>query len=203
MITIQQCLELQDGAQVDAVEGLLKRVYERKAWAGKDGATTIQNCILEDAGGNQLRLSAWGHQDLKPFEGFEVVVMSGGGGKGLKIRHGTYKDQKTVELSVSRSGQFQKVDVWKAQNGSPGSNTGQTTTRGVSSAQPEARAPKNAPVQAVQVHRGDKVGMAIKAAVDLVVAGIVKAKEGESTISSVKSLASEIINISTELEQGK
>lgn len=209
MQTIMAVLGFPNGTPVDSIEGRITTVYDQKKINGQGGPTTVQTAVLEDMGGNKIRVSVFGHSDLSPNKGFDVVIFSGRDGKGVKVKHGSYVNKagvemKTVELEVGRSGQFQKVEVWKAMNNPQG---GPQAGQGVSSPQSDVKTPGNGletPQKAppAQVVRGDKVGMAIKASVDLVVHGVVKIEEDglEATLHSVAAM---LIKVSNELEQGK
>jgi hypothetical protein len=96
----------------------------------------VQNAEFKDSAGNKIRFSAWEHPDLKPLEGKEVILHSSkmGNGKfgGVSVKHSSYVTKKpcviggkaykqdetvlSIELSVSKAGQFQLVEVYQQQN---------------------------------------------------------------------------------------
>lgn len=190
-----------NGTPIDSLEGKITGVYDYKNINGKFGPTTVQNATIEDVAGNKLRMSVWGHADMTPMRGMDVVVYGNKEGKGLEIEHRSYKDKngvdvKAVELKVQKSGQFQKVEIWRSQNGTqplpPSDAKGSPVNGSV-----------GVPPQPQQVVRGDKVGMACKLAGDLIANKIVLLTPQEAWYETLKRTAQEIIQISTELEQGK
>ncbi len=124
MNTITDIQKWPDGAVVEAVTGKVTRSYDYKNVTTAYGEKTVQNAEFQDSGGNKVRLTVWGHPDLKPLEGKEVILHSSAGrdGKktGVSVKLGTYKDKPTFELKVGKAGQFQTVEVYARQNGDVG-----------------------------------------------------------------------------------
>ena len=169
MNSITQIKDWPTDAIVEAIQGRVEKTYERRTGLGKEGKATVQNAEFVDSGGNKIRLAVWDHPDLKPIEGKEVVLHSakGGNGKfgGVAVKHGSFvakkdgKDYKagdtvpTVELSVSRLGQFQLVEVYK--QGNP--NSGASASSPSAGTQPASDAVKS---KGMGIH-GATVGEAI------------------------------------------
>lgn len=132
MNSINQVKEWPHNAVVEAIQGKVIKVYPIKTVNTAQGAKTVQNAELQDAGGATIRLVAWSHPDMQPLEGKEVVLHSSRGANGsyggVKVAHKNYvakqgpnagKVVNSVELEVSKLGNFQLVEVYRAQN--PGS----------------------------------------------------------------------------------
>lgn len=117
MQNLADIINLPEGTVIDAVQVKVAAVYERKTGVGKTGQSTVQSCELQDGLGNKLRASCWDHPDLTPLRGKELVLHSTQGQRGLAgvaVRFNTYNNKTSVELTVSRAGQFQLVEVHSA-----------------------------------------------------------------------------------------
>jgi hypothetical protein len=127
MLTIPEIMNLDDQKAVEAVQVRITGVYERKTGIGKFN-TSVQNIEGSDITGNKIRIVAWGHPELNVIKGKEVIVHAVKG-QGVKVLRGSYESKReknengtpkrvfTVELEVSKTGQFQFVEVWQQNNG--------------------------------------------------------------------------------------
>jgi hypothetical protein len=114
------------GTPIDAVQAKISKAYERKDIPnGTYGPTSVQSAVIEDAGGNKMKIKVWGHPDIAKLEGQEVVIHAGKGGKGLVVKHETYtlskgpKAGQTVThvlVEAGRTSQFQTVAVFHQSN---------------------------------------------------------------------------------------
>jgi hypothetical protein len=213
MQSIISALGFPSGTPIDTIEGRVGAVYDHTPLNTKFGPTTVQNATLEDIAGNKIKMSVWGHADLTPLRNMDVVITSAKDGKGVVVEHTSYKNKAGIEVSgvqlkISKYGQFQKVEVWKAQNGG---NPSPSASQGPSTPSQDVKSPVIDAAGTVkgflvsgtqQVVRGDKVGMSLKAAVDLVVHGVVKV-EDDGLEATLHQTAAMLIKVSNELEQGK
>ncbi len=115
MQTIKEILGYPDGTPISAVQARLLEVYEYGQKVGDKGPYTIQNVMLADSTG-QIRMAVWDHPDMSVQKGGEYVF-GGSKGKGLKVKHGTGKYAGKVELSMTRGGSMQFIEVHHAQAG--------------------------------------------------------------------------------------
>lgn len=196
MQTIAQILTYPDKTPIDSFQARLKSVYdytERPSQYNKTGKTTIQNVILEAGTGETIRAGFWDHPDLKAHEGKEYLF-SGGGKKGILVKHGTYKDKPTVELTVNRNGTLQNLMVHTA---NPEPAKAPNTATPVSS-------PSRSNLGAPMALNGAKVGMALNNAV-LLLTGADRLAElsHDQIMGEVQAWAIAIINLSNDLESGK
>lgn len=223
MRTIPECTNLPNGTPVDAVQGRLK-VFERRPVNGKYGPTTVQKASLSDVADNRIRLEVWGHPDLIPMDGMEVVVFAGGkGGKGLSIKHGSYKKAdtgevintivNTIELNVSKLGQFQTVEIYRstvapstvgpiaAIPANPSHSAAPAGSGQLQTVQIPLKGQETAPPGKVAI-RGDAVGMAINNAVNIIVALAEQGQVPGDLMKDIGQKASDIIRLSNWLQQG-
>jgi len=193
MITISQILTLPDQCPVDAVQMKITGVFPRKTNIGQY-KTSVQNAEGQDIAGNKVRLCVWGHADIEPYKGKDIVLSSGPKG-GVKVKHGKYTNKngeevKTVELEVSKSGQFQYVEVHKAQSEASGGVSAPTPGPTPQKA-PEARNGQINPIH------GATVGMAINQACSYVIAS-----GGGLDPKAIHMIASDIVRVALVMEKG-
>jgi len=141
MMTILQMHGFPNGTPIDSVQARIAKVYEHKTIAGGQyGPTTVQNAVIEDVGGNKIKLKVWGHPDISKLEGQEVVIHAAHNGKGLAIEHNSYQATKgakagttvnEVLLTVQKNGQFQTVAVYHANAGTKTETGGQVAPKSV------------------------------------------------------------------------
>ena len=170
---------------------------------GAPGSTTTRQLIeLEDIAGAKIRVTVWDHPDMTEHKGKEYVFHAGKSGKGLEVRHGSFTSKQsgqtvnTVELSMSKAGQMQYVEVYKAQNPASGATPSPAATEvAVSPSRPIGSAPM--PIN------GAKVGMAINNAISLIVADNKQFADTKALMHHVGVLSSDIIKLSNWLESGK
>jgi len=143
--TIKEIKSWPADAAVEAVQGKIVAVYERRNVNTKYGMKTVQSAELQDTTGEKIKIGAWDHPDLKPLEGKEIILHSpkGQNGKasGVKVMHDSYTNkanQQVVEtkLSVSKAGQFQLVEVYHQTNPQMAANRTESASNGTSSATP-------------------------------------------------------------------
>lgn len=222
MTTIAQINNYPDGTPVDSIQGRLK-VFERRSINTKYGPTTAQKASLEDVAGERMRLDVWGHPDLMPMDGMEVVLFSGGkGGKGVRVKHGSFKKKdtqevvNTIELDVNKYGQFQTVEIYRSTVapatttvGAPQTpvkaNPSPSEAQGVATPPPQPQNPVKGLETALtgkQPVRGDKIGMALNNATHLVVALVEQGQVPADLMKDIGHKASDIIRLSTWLEAG-
>lgn len=179
--TIAEVLKMADGSGLPGIVAKITEVYKSRNVAG---GKTVQDAKAKDGTGAEIKLSIWDHPDCSTYKDREVIIQSGPKG-GLKVVFNDYKGANVNTLSVSRGCTFQLVEVHRAQTGTP-----------VAAAAPApAPAAREDNPNAI---RGDKVGMAIKCAVEFMAAG------GEPFNSKkLHEVSSEIIRISNRLEKGE
>ncbi len=128
---ITEALSYPNGTPIEAIQGQITAVYERKDMGvGKYGPWSLQNAVLQDVGGNKIRVCVKSHPDITPFKGKEVVIHGKEGA--IKVKHDKYTpgpgkknegvEQKTIELDVSKVAQFHSVEVYnqsKPESASP------------------------------------------------------------------------------------
>ncbi len=115
MTNIVDITNMKDGTVIDSIQVKVAAVYERKTGTGRDGNGSVQNCELQDSAGNSVRAGVWDHPDLTPLKGQEVILHSSTGKRGfggVSVKFSDFK--KKNELSVSRQGQFQHLEVFKS-----------------------------------------------------------------------------------------
>lgn len=199
MQTIAQIRTYPNKAPVEAFQAKIVAVYEHRKMPSKfgPGDTSAQNIELADIAGNKIRATVWEHPDLAEHKDKEYVFHAGRNGKGIEVRHGSYKNKttgaevKTVELSISKAGQLQFVEVYRSQN--PNAGVPEAASAPVV-ASPGAGSPQAHKSTPVPIH-GAKVGMAINCATQFMVAADV-----EYSRVGLKRIAQEIIEVSNELE---
>jgi hypothetical protein len=193
---IRDILSYPNGTPIEALQAKIAQVYESRTHTGEYGKTSVQNLVLEDSTGS-VRASIWGHPDLTDHKGREYVFGGGRGGKGLTVKHGKGEYSGKVELSISKNGTLQQVEVYHANAGSKpteavsrpanASNQGQAGHGGGHGAQASG-----------QAINGAKVGMALNNAV------LMLGSTGDPyTMEQVKARAIDIIRLSNDLESGR
>ncbi len=132
MHTIPEIKNFPAGAVIEAVQGKISAVYERRNINGQHGPTTVQNAELQDGAGNKIKLSVWDHPDLTELKGKEYVLHSSQAGAkrvGVSVKHGSYTPknsdiaQKTIELTVNKKGVFQYIQVYQDMHGKQNGST--------------------------------------------------------------------------------
>lgn len=215
MHQITSLLQFPDQTPVDAVQGTITNVYERRTLETKFGPKTTQSATLKDVAGNSIRVSCWEHPALEPLLNKEVVLHSTNG-KGVKVKHGSYTAKKgdkagqvvkTVELDVSKAGVFQFVEVYNQTTGASAptipANAPSAALAGQSGPTPGVHTPQAGSAVKIDsrptpVVFGATVGMAINCACANLTA------RGQSLDpKAVWVVASDIIRVAQALEQGK
>jgi len=196
MQTIKEILTYPNGTPIESFQAQIGAVYEYREQASKfnkTGKCTVQAVVLKDGSGNSIRASFWDHPDLTDHKGREYIF-SGGGKKGITVKHGEYQGKPTIELSVSRAGTLQNIVVHNTANPSPAGAPNPGT--------PASSIPQSPAVAAVAVH-GAKVGMAVNNAVLLVTALGGEYIAPDKVMGHIKSRAIDIIRLSNDLESGR
>lgn len=206
MTPISQIKTFPNKTPIDAVQAKIVAVYEYRKMPSKfgPGEATAQNIELQDVAGNKIRASVWDHPDLTDHKDKEYVFHSGRQGKGIEVRDNTYKGVTNKELSISKAGQLQYVEVYRAANPVPAG------TPVPSPAAPAPQTPANgslgqgkaagAPIQI----NGAKVGMALNNATLILAHSGLLAKLGHDKIlGAIKDLTMDIIELSNDLESGR
>ncbi len=209
MNTIGQVLTWPHDAIVEALQVKIDKVFPGKTTTtGK----FVQNIVLKDVAGNTIKASVWEHSDLTSLQGKEVILHSnrGGNGKigGVKVSHNSYVAQKdgknhkagdtvnSVDLSISKLGTFQFVEVYRQQN--PASSA-QPTAEAAQPAVTQTTASAGAntgPCTSRPIH-GATVGSAVNNACALLIA------RGEDLDPvKIKKIAVGIIKVAIEMESG-
>jgi len=217
-MTIPEIKNAADQTIVNDIQIRVDKTYDRNnVPGGKGGPTTVQNVELSDTTGNKIRASVWGHPDLKDQEGKTLILHSVNGKFGLngvKVKHGSYvakKDGprhkagdtvKTVELEVSKAGQFQYVVVYR------GGQAANSPEKAVPSPSGEVSAPTHTkvvtqgqtPSNGLKPVFGATVGMAINQAVAVLIhTEDINPKTFEDDLARI---ASQIIRVAQRLETG-
>lgn len=209
MIKLTDISNFPDGTPIDAIQGKVTAVYPARSVTGAKGTSTVQNAELSDVGGNKIRLTVWDHPDLNPLKDNEYVLHNNGGTRfpGIKVKHGSYVAQKdgrnhkagdtvkTLELNVTKNGVFQHVEVYN-QSKPAGSAPAEPVSKPATGVSNETRVQTTTSTQI----NGASVGMAIKAAIDIILA---KGREDSpDLIKEIHSLASAIVKIGQSMEKG-
>lgn len=131
MTTIREVKLLPGNSPVDAIQGLVRKVFPQETVPTRYGDKSIQRFFLVDASGDEIKCEVWGHSDVSMYEGKEIVVKQGRPGKGVVLQRENYVPKGSVEtvesvkLSLSGAAQFQIVagsfqkPAEAAQSGSP------------------------------------------------------------------------------------
>lgn len=184
-VSISTALTLPDGCPIESLQAQVSEVYKQREVAG---GKIVQDALLVDGTGTQIKLCAWDHGDLSVYKGKEVILQAGLKG-GLKVKVNTYKKPQVNEVSASKMVTFQVISSGTApapQSANPGRTeaSGANYDKGASSALPV-------------VVNGAKIGMAINCATEFMV------KAGQEFDEKVMwETASAIVRISNRMEQG-
>lgn len=214
MQTIKDIKALPDGMIVEAVSGILDTVDEQKPYLGGDRPTTVQSFKLLD-GKEFIYGSCWGHPDITPFKGKQVIFASvkGGnnrfGGVAVKDRPDKKDPQKKWKnLNVSYSGVLHTPETWASAGGKPTPEAPKPSTmpqdsRSSTEGRPIPSAPESSSVGHPSANiNGMTVGMAVGRSVELLIAADPKVCESKEFATRLWQTASEIIRISQKLEAG-
>lgn len=134
---LNKIAELPDKCPLESIEGKVINVYELKSINGKPK----QDFEIQDAAGIKVRCSAWEHDDLSLYKGFNVIINTGPKG-GLTINE--WNNKKSVNLSKTCT--IQKIQVGAPQAPAPVASQATTAAAGK---------PSNSPIL------GQTIGMAI------------------------------------------
>ncbi len=155
-----------------------------------------------------MRVTVWEHDDITPLKGKELIIHGSKNGKGvfggINVKHDSYPSKKetnpdgtpkiiqTIELSIAKNGMFQAVEVYHQQKG---------TVAPAPAAAPVSETTFTATASAAKPSyvRGDKVGMALKMAGDIILS---EGYNADTFQPRLITLASQIIKVSNWLEQG-
>ncbi len=208
MNTIKEIKSWPADAAVEAVQGKIVAVYERRNVNTKYGMKTVQSAELQDTTGEKIKIGAWDHPDLKPLEGKEIILHSpkGQNGKasGVKVMHDSYTNkanQQVVEtkLSVSKAGQFQLVEVYHQTNPQMAANRTESASNG-----PSSDAPASAPTtkEHMTKEEGQRFGMCYKLAGDFAIAGYSAGLQmnDDEFVEKVASLAVKLVDRAKQIE---
>ncbi len=184
-VTIASILSLPDGCPIESLQAQVVEVYRQREVSG---GKVVQEALLRDGTGAQVKLSAWDHADLSVYQGKEVIIQAGLKG-GLKVKLNTYKKPGTNEVNASKMVTFQVI----ASGAAPAPQS--------SNPSPSATMDTPRPSQACQgptiVVNGQKVGMSLNCATEFMV------KAGQAfDEKTMWEIASGIIRISNRMEQG-
>lgn len=201
MNSIKEISQWPDDTTIEAVQGVIVEAYERREVNTTRGKMTVQSAEFKDAAGDTIRVSAWEHPDLSTLVGKEVIIHSvkAGNGKlsGVKTRHNSYKNRKgdvvnAIEISMSKAGQFQLVEVYKQHN--PDAAVAPPS---------ESRASSDNHKQPLSKEEGQRLGMCIKLAGDFIMSS--KFPEDSMTpetfVAHVKNIARMLNETAQELEK--
>lgn len=195
-------------AVVEAIQGKVVKVYDYRTGVGKEGKGTVQNAEFQDGKGDKIKVSVWDHPDLTPLEGKEIVLHSSRGGNnkfgGVAVKHGSYVAKKdglnhktgdrvaTIELSVSRLGQFHTVELYGQNN----SNSGVSSPTPAPDPQPASNGLKTQGNGLKPIH-GASVGMGINQACTYLIS-----KGEELDPKKVYQIASGLVKVAQHMESG-
>lgn len=172
-------MQLPIGTKVSETSGTIVSVYDRRSVKGPSGS--VQNGVLKDQDGAEIEIAVWGHQDLLPLKGKEVVITDNQGG--MSTKEDTYKGKSKRVLSLNRSSVFQVLDSGGARSVPTPSGSG-----GASSA----------PKPSHPVVSGQTIGMAINnAALDFREAG------ERATEQQIFERASLYVRVSLRMDRGE
>lgn len=189
--TIGQVLSMPDKSALDCVSGTITEVYKIRNVNGKN----VQDAKLKDGTG-EIKLTVWDHPDISMYRGQDVIIQTGPKG-GLTVKYDGYQNRNVNTISMSKFCTFQKLQVHQAQTG--GAVAAQPNHAPSGSAGGCSGGAANNPSGPVPiVVNGAKVGMALNNACQFLVAA------GETfNVERVHSIASEIIRLSTKMENGE
>lgn len=215
MQTIKDIKALPDGMTVEAVSGILDTVDEQKPYLGGDRPTTVQSFKLVD-GKEFIYGSCWGHADITPFKGKQVIFASVKGGNG-RFGGVTIKDRpdkkdpqkKWKNLNVSYSGVLHTPETWAAASGKPAPEAPKLSTMPQDSRSPSdgAQIPPE-PVSSNVGHpsanpdavEGVLAGLAINNATQIIIAN--KLYNPETFAHDLHKIASEVVRVSRKIQAG-
>src|SRR5688572_18875637 len=115
-ITIKEILSLADGTLLDSLQCEVKKVFKQRE---VKGGKTVQDAMVRDGTGAEVKIAVWDHPPIDTYEGRQVIIQSGPKG-GLKVVLDTYNNKNINYVSVSKTGTFQFLEVHQAQTGGAG-----------------------------------------------------------------------------------
>lgn len=191
MPQIAELLKYPDKTPITQVEVRIKAVYKYNTRNTKFGQKTTQDFVIEDASGT-MKCEIWEHPELlDSLVGKDVVFSSPARSpNAICIKHDTYNGL-TVKLSMGKAANLQFSEVHHA-------NAGTKPTPAQPAAPSANPSPSYGTPPPAGSIRGDKVGMAIKSAIDLEIA----VKGTEASLAGVSAKAKALIRLSNELEKG-
>lgn len=205
---ITEILGFPHGTPIEAVQGTVVAVYDRREIPTKYGPNTVQTAVLKDVAGNQIRFTVWGHPDLSPMKDKEVVIHSPKPGA-VKVKHDTYTPKegkpgagipkRTVELEVSKAGQFQFVEVYHQQSGQTAGSPAAANPSPSGTIQDQSHGDVAGPAQkAVKAIFGATAGLGVNnARLECEAAGV------EPTEDELWKRASKYVRVSLKIERGE
>lgn len=101
------------GAQIDQVQGRISKVFDARTGTKNGNNWRLQNFVLQDGQGNEIKATAFGHPELGIYQGKDVVIAQGANHKGqpdgIEVKLNDYNGKKTNELVISKYGTFQFI----------------------------------------------------------------------------------------------
>lgn len=171
---LNKIAELPNKCPLESIEGKVTAVYELKQVNGKNK----QDFEMQDVAGAKVRCSAWEHDDLSLYKGFNVIINTGPKG-GLAINE--WNNKKSVNLSKTCT--IQKIQV--------GAPTAQPPTPDSPAIIGVAGKPANSPIL------GQTIGMAINNACNYLTA-----TNQPITKQSLWQIATTIVEVAKHMEAG-
>lgn len=101
------------GSQIDQVQGRISKVFDARTGTKNGNPWRLQNFVLQDGQGNEIKATAFGHPELGIYQGKDVVIAQGANHKGqpdgIEVKLNDYNGKKTNELVISKYGTFQFI----------------------------------------------------------------------------------------------
>jgi hypothetical protein len=205
-ITVAQAKSFPVGTPIPCIVGTLASVYEYKQNVGKF-QSTLQNAVLRDSSGADIRLVIWGHSDYSDRRGQPVrlVGVMEKGKCSTTTKENSYNGKTTIELAVSKASIFLFPDSQFPAS----SSDDQDVPAPTQTPQKPTAVTGHSPVTAVanptggQFVNGATVGNCMKMAVEIWIAqSKLDEMPDDHFIQKIHKTAGDLIQVSKKLEHG-
>lgn len=115
VLSVKDVLGMSDGEIIPALKCRVKSVFDHKTGTNSNGAWAIQNIIVEDASGAEIKVKVCDKDELpKAMKGKWVHFLCYKGDKGLsgvKVAEDTYKGKTALIVKVTKSADIETDEV--------------------------------------------------------------------------------------------